>query len=87
MYSAVGSQWHLLQSRYDIFEDDGLLRQAVLHNKSSASPEQGFDLLRKQYRARRELAGAALEGEALSHPQQQLIRALGCVYERQGSLQ
>ena len=78
---------HLLQSRYDIFEDDGLLRQAVLHNKSSASPEQGFDLLRKQYRVRRELAGAAVEGAALSHPQLQLIRALGCVYERQGSLQ
>ena len=82
---AVSDTWssaalvrHLVQARYDIGRDDALLRQAV----AEPTPGRGerFDLLRKSYRERRELAGARVRGAA-QPGHIALIRALGCVPE------
>lgn len=74
---------HLVQSRYDIFLDDALLRQAVAGEQDPAGTGAGFDLLRKSYRDRRELAGTAVAG--LSAPDQlALVRGLGCVAASKG---
>lgn len=69
---------YLVQSRYDIQLDDALLRQAVAGAADQSNRGAGFDLLRKSYRARRELAGAAVEGVRLPE-HVALVRALGCV--------
>lgn len=65
---------HLIQAKYDIRQDDALLRQATA-NKESADSAAGFDRLRKTYRDRRELAGSPVDysGEHMS-----ILRALGC---------
>jgi erythronate-4-phosphate dehydrogenase len=68
----------LIQTRYDIFLDDTLLREAVAGEQSQPVSGAGFDLLRKSYRNRRELAGSKVEGLCL--PEHiALARALGCV--------
>lgn len=69
---------HLIRSRYDILLDDSLLRQAVATENGPSSDGAGFDLLRKSYRDRRELAGSAVAG--LHSPDDiAVIRALDCV--------
>jgi erythronate-4-phosphate dehydrogenase len=68
---------YLIQSRYDIFEDDALLRQAVA-DKSPAAAGSAFDTLRKQYRQRDELAGAKVVVESMSNEDRALVRHLGC---------
>lgn len=71
---------HLIESRYDIFLDDSLLRHAVAAEQSTAAERAGFDGLRKSYRERRELAGTVVAG--LSSPDDMAIaRALGCVVD------
>ena len=46
----------LVQQRYDILQDDALLRESV----KQADPAAAFDLLRRHYRERRELSGTAV---------------------------
>jgi len=66
-------RWLLLQV-YDIRDDDVLLRKAT-----ATDPTAGFDLLRKQYRQRRELGALQVNNFVyLSDSQQQLCLALGC---------
>lgn len=68
----------LIQARYDIFLDDTLLRESVAGESEPSSRAAGFDLLRKSYRDRRELAGSTVQG--LSLPEHiALAHALGCV--------
>tara|TARA_R110002049_G_scaffold6538_3_gene40974 strand:+ start:92 stop:1243 length:1152 start_codon:yes stop_codon:yes gene_type:complete len=68
----------LIQARYDILQDDRLLREAVARSLQQPDGGAGFDLLRKTYRKRRELAGSPIRG--LRSPEQiALARALGCV--------
>ncbi len=65
-------------ARYNILEDDSLLRSAV---ENSVTPiATGFDALRKTYRVRRELRGSIvrLHPQAASS-QTQLLRSLGCL--------
>lgn len=68
---------YLLQQRYDIHQDDTRLRKAL----SGASPAQAaadFDLLRKHYPQRRELAAGIVTGCFSSPGNEALVRALGC---------
>ncbi|MCB1703304.1 MAG: 4-phosphoerythronate dehydrogenase [Halioglobus sp.] len=67
----------LLQNRYDIVQDDALLREAVAAEPSAAPSGAGFDALRKGYRERRELAGSPVYGLE-SQEQRALAHALGC---------
>lgn len=68
----------LIQTRYDIVLDDTLLREAVASERDPVMSGRGFDLLRKSYRDRRELAGSKVHG--LSLPEHiGLAQALGCV--------
>jgi erythronate-4-phosphate dehydrogenase len=76
--SDAGLVRSLVQSRYDIHRDDALLRQAMLVDQPSMGRGQRFDLLRKSYRERRELAGSAVCG-ALQPEHIGLVSALGCV--------
>jgi erythronate-4-phosphate dehydrogenase len=82
--SAAGLVRHLVQSRYDIRRDDALLRQAMLVDPPAAGRGQRFDLLRKAYFERRELAGSAVCG-ALQPEHIALVSALGCVPALQGT--
>lgn len=70
----------LIQARYDIFQDDRLLREAVAREQGQGQGVSGagFDLLRKSYRDRRELAGSAVAGLQRAGDIA-LARALGCV--------
>jgi erythronate-4-phosphate dehydrogenase len=68
----------LVQARYDIFKDDTLLRAAVASEQGKPAGGAGFDLLRKSYRDRRELAGSAVQGLHLAE-HLQLARAFGCI--------
>ena len=66
-----------LTARYNITEDDSLLRQTMCE----VSPEEraaAFDLLRKGYRERRELMGSLVHTHD-SREQERLLAALGCV--------
>jgi len=80
--SGAGLVRTLVQSRYDIYRDDALLRQAVLVDQPAVARGQRFDLLRKSYRERRELAGSAVCGD-LQAVQLGLLSALGCVRAHQ----
>jgi erythronate-4-phosphate dehydrogenase len=81
--SAAGLVRYLVQSRYDIHRDDALLRQAVLEEQPAAGAGMRFDLLRRSYRERRELAGSRVSGAC--QPQHiSLVTALGCVTGPQG---
>jgi erythronate-4-phosphate dehydrogenase len=64
----------LLEQRYDIRRDDALLRQSM----AAEDPPRAFDLLRRNYRERRELAGSAVKAQGLSQAQRELVAALGC---------
>lgn len=75
--SGAGLIRHLLQARYDIFQDDALLRRAVQGAQSTAARGNAFDHLRKTYRDRRELAGSVVEG--VTPGQSALVEALACV--------
>lgn len=63
---------HLLGQRYDIGEDDRLLRSL------QDDRARGFDRLRRDYRERRELAGSQLQSSGLDANAIALLRALGC---------
>ncbi len=69
---------HLLEARYDIRRDDVLLRGATL-GVDTAQAGVNFDLLRKQYRDRRELLGSTVQGDFQSQDDIELMQALGCV--------
>jgi erythronate-4-phosphate dehydrogenase len=73
---------YLLQSRYDISQDDALLRRAILGNREASGRGPGFDQLRKAYRERRELVGSVVYGALRVPGQVELIRALGCIPAR-----
>jgi len=80
--SGAGLVRTLVQSRYDIYRDDALLRQAMLVHQPSVARGQRFDLLRKSYRERRELAGSAVCGDFQAE-HLGLVSALGCVRAHQ----
>ena len=69
---------HLLAARYDIRHDDALLRGATL-GVDIAQAGVNFDLLRKQYRDRRELRGSTVHGDFKSSQDVELVQGLGCV--------
>jgi len=69
---------HLLRTRYDIRRDDALLRSATL-GVDIDQAAVNFDLLRKQYRERRELLGSTVHGDFQSQGDLELVRGLGCV--------
>jgi erythronate-4-phosphate dehydrogenase len=77
MSSSAALVRHLIQDCYDIHLDDALLRRAVLEDKPVSERGARFDLLRKLYRERRELAGSQVYGP-LRPGQVALVRALGC---------
>lgn len=68
----------VLQSRYDILRDDALLRDAVSGAGQVEAREQ-FDLLRRHYGERRELAGSRVCG-ALDPAGRARVIAMGCEY-------
>lgn len=88
----------LLCARYDILQDDALLRGALLGSDNSELSQQAaghaFDQLRKQYRCRRELSGStialvddqglAMQTSALSETQRHLLEALECRWDDGG---
>jgi len=67
----------LLTSRYQIAQDDRRLRD-LLRAKTGAAAAAGFDLLRKQYPARRELRGSDVRAKGLSIEERRVVGALGC---------
>lgn len=67
----------LIDSRYDIRVDDGLLRQSVAAAPLAEQRRAAFDQLRRSYRDRRELSGSVVED--LAPHQVPLARALGCI--------
>jgi erythronate-4-phosphate dehydrogenase len=67
-----------LGARYDIREDDRLLRAATLGIDAEKSPA-GFDLLRKSYRQRRELLGSQVRLLPGNSEQRQWLEALGVI--------
>lgn len=69
---------HLLKARYDIRRDDALLRSATL-GRDTVQAAMDFDLLRKQYRERRELFGSTVHGIFQSQQDIELVQELGCV--------
>jgi erythronate-4-phosphate dehydrogenase len=69
---------YLLQSRYEISQDDAALRDATL-GIETAQAAANFDLLRKEYRARRELLGSKVSGDFQSSRDRDLVLGLGCV--------
>jgi erythronate-4-phosphate dehydrogenase len=73
---------YLVQSSYDICKDDALLRQALQVASPDVGRGQRFDLLRKSYRERLELAGSRITG-ALQPEQLNLICSLGCIPDSQ----
>jgi erythronate-4-phosphate dehydrogenase len=73
----------LLQQRYDISEDDALLREATL-GPSPARAAVAFDQLRKTYRERRELYGTRVCGQLTDTRDLQLVKALGCSFDSNG---
>jgi len=68
----------LLQARYDILHDDALLRGAVA-GAGRLEARERFDLLRRHYRERRELAASRVCGP-LGPEARTLVHALGCQY-------
>lgn len=69
----------LIASRYAIAHDDRLLREVI--NEPAARRGAAFDDLRRDYRARRELAGSVVRMAGATGAQKQLIAALGCSLE------
>ena len=68
----------LIRSCYCIEEDDHLLRSATLNIAPERAARQ-FDLLRKHYAQRRELAGRSVLVDSITGPQAELVKALGCI--------
>lgn len=71
----------LLAQRYDIREDDRLLRQACRNSPGSVAG--AFDALRKHYPERGELAGSRLDLSKMSDSERAVAQALGCRGDRQ----
>ena len=82
--SRAGLIRRLLQSRYDIREDDRRLRQ-VVRTAGGKDIAAGFDRLRRTYPERRELAGARVIVRDGTSADRALVEALGCVPEVMGS--
>lgn len=72
----------LLQSRYDIQQDDASLRRCAASTQGTSLGSQ-FDQLRRDYPVRRELAGSTVLTAGLSSADQQLVAALGCRQARE----
>ncbi|MDZ7781555.1 MAG: 4-phosphoerythronate dehydrogenase [Halioglobus sp.] len=68
----------LLRARYDILRDDALLRGAIA-GAGRLEARERFDLLRRDYRQRRELAASRVCGR-LGPEARALVHALGCEY-------
>ena len=68
----------LLRARYDILRDDALLRGAIA-GAGRLEARERFDLLRRDYRQRRELAASRVYGP-LGPEARALVHALGCEY-------
>ena len=65
----------LLGQRYDILQDDALLRES----SQQADPAAAFDRLRREYRERRELSGTPVAVSGGCDPRSSaLIQGLGC---------
>ncbi|CAA0088684.1 Erythronate-4-phosphate dehydrogenase [Halioglobus japonicus] len=79
-FTQAGLLRFLVQARYDIYLDDSMLRQTVAQIKLQADGGAGFDLLRKSYRKRRELAGSLVRGLRLPE-HRAMAHALGCIAE------
>jgi len=69
----------LLAERYRLEEDDRLLREAMHATLSAEMKGRAFDLLRRSYRQRRELAGSSVGGQDFSHLQRRLATSLGVI--------
>jgi erythronate-4-phosphate dehydrogenase len=80
--SGAGLIRFLLQARYDIRQDDALLRRAVMLARQPQEIGRAFDQLRRDYRDRRELAGSVVDTS--SHEQLGVLRAMGCMPRLQG---
>ena len=76
----------LIQSRYDILTDDALLREAMFGEKVVSKRAGRFDLLRKSYRERRELAGSIVTLPHGAVQSNKVVRALGCILAGAGSI-
>ena len=72
--SGVALVRYLLGGRYDIMRDDSLLRETV--SVGAGDHGVGFDLLRKNYGERRELANSPV---LCREDQRALVEALGCI--------
>ena len=67
----------LLRARYDIARDDVLLRGATA-GADVAGAGRSFDLLRKEYGARRELLGSIVRAPFGAQQDMEWVRGLGC---------
>lgn len=67
---------HLMLQRYDIREDDALLRGACRTTDGPLGP--AFDRLRRDYVERYELAGSAVTADDPGEASRAIVRALGC---------
>jgi erythronate-4-phosphate dehydrogenase len=74
--SPAGAVRSLLGQRYRIEDDDQRLRAVVL---SGSAPASGFDLLRKNYPERREVAGSPVQVAASAGSLARWAEALGAV--------
>jgi erythronate-4-phosphate dehydrogenase len=66
-----------VNARYNIFEDDTALRSKTNASDGAAAAD-GFDELRKSYRARRELSGSTVSIQYGEQAQKDHLEALGC---------
>lgn len=71
----------LLSQRYRLEEDDRLLREAMHAARSAEMKGRAFDLLRRAYRQRRELAGSVVDGQDFNENQRRLATSLGVIIE------
>jgi len=71
--SSVSLIRQLIMMRYDIRQDDSLLREAL-----DSATLGAFDRLRREYADRRELRGSELAISGLDDSRTQVLRALGC---------
>ena len=75
---------YLLAARYVIATDDALLRESTL-GVDTKTAARAFDLLRKNYGARRELLGSLVLEEGLSPQAMAMVRGFGCGLTERGS--
>lgn len=71
----------LLAERYRLADDDRLLRDAMYAAPTPELRGRAFDLLRRSYRKRRELAGNVVSGRGWTDDQCRLAASLGIILE------